>query len=144
MRGYHHHRARFARRGYSLNGALWLIGLFFLFYTGHWWPGILILIGISSVLSAVLNDHKDETIADLNPGQPAPSGSRDPSPAPRPVIINLPPPSPAVTSNSPRFDLLPANCPRCGAPVRTNDVKWTGSHSAACAYCGSNLIAVKK
>ncbi|HEY3312367.1 MAG TPA: hypothetical protein VGK00_12070 [Anaerolineales bacterium] len=143
MRGYRHHRTRFSRGRHSLNGLLWMVGLFILFYTGHWWPGILILVGVSALLSALPDGRADRGLTGVDQDQRAPSEGWNNPPARTPVIINLPPPSPAPASNAPRPDLLPANCPRCGAPVRTAEVKWTGSHSAACAYCGSNVLAAK-
>ncbi len=32
----------------SIHAAVWLIGLAILFWTGNWWPGILVLIAISA------------------------------------------------------------------------------------------------
>lgn len=48
-------------------------------------------------------------------------------------------PSAGAASNERRLELLPANCPNCGAPLHGNDVKWTGAQSADCPYCGMNL-----
>jgi hypothetical protein len=31
---------------------------------------------------------------------------------------------------------LPAKCPSCGGPVRSDEVNWIDSSSAECAYCG--------
>jgi hypothetical protein len=62
------------------------------------------------------------------------------------VNIPMPPPSPAAPTVTPapvepihRADLLPAACPHCGGPIRSNEVKWTGPQAATCPYCGSNL-----
>lgn len=41
------------RGWYGLQGGLWLIGLFFLFQFDIFWPGILILVGISILLGAL-------------------------------------------------------------------------------------------
>jgi len=38
-------------------GFFWMIGLAVLFYTGLWWPGILILIGISTILGAATREQ---------------------------------------------------------------------------------------
>lgn len=35
---------------------------------------------------------------------------------------------------------LPAHCPQCAAPVRSDDVDWIDAHSAECTYCGSTLL----
>jgi hypothetical protein len=31
---------------------------------------------------------------------------------------------------------LPAHCPDCGAPARSDAVEWIDATSAECAYCG--------
>jgi hypothetical protein len=31
---------------------------------------------------------------------------------------------------------LPASCPRCDAPLKYNEVRWTGPRQAECPYCG--------
>jgi hypothetical protein len=45
-------------------------------------------------------------------------------------------PAPAVSSAPPR---LPAECPNCAGPVRSDEVEWIDAVSAACTYCGSIL-----
>ena len=37
----------------GITGGVWLIGLAVLFMTGWWWPGILVLVGISSLLGGM-------------------------------------------------------------------------------------------
>ena len=41
-------------RAGQITGGLWLIGLGLLFYSGQWWPGILFLIGISSIVQGLV------------------------------------------------------------------------------------------
>lgn len=36
---------------------------------------------------------------------------------------------------------LPAKCPLCGGPVRSDEVNWIDSDSAECAYCGGIVKA---
>ena len=114
-------------------GAVWLIGLAVLFYTGHWWPGILILVGISMVLSTAWRGSEKQ--APPNDDFKMPNNQ----PAPWTVMPPAPTSAPAPVNNSARVDLLPSTCPRCGAPVRSNEVKWMNTQSATCSYCGSTL-----
>jgi len=36
---------------------------------------------------------------------------------------------------------LPAKCPSCGGPIRSDEVNWIDPHSAECAYCGGIVKA---
>lgn len=38
-----------------------------------------------------------------------------------------------------RLELMPSNCPDCGGPINSENIKWTGTQSAECPYCGVNL-----
>ena len=46
---------------------------------------------------------------------------------------------PFVKWIQPEPEILDEKCPKCGAPVRGDEVKWTGQQSADCSYCGANL-----
>jgi len=130
----HHH---FGHRGRPILGGVWMIGLGFLFLTGHWWPGILVLVGISIVIGAFQKETQPQIFerSEPPPVQPPAPAPQNPRPA-QPITI-----TPVETSY--RSDLLPSNCGQCGAPVRSRDVKWLTSKSAACAYCGSALSMKK-
>ena len=136
MPGIYRRNPGFARRGRSFRGAIWMIGLAVLFFSGRWWPGILILIGISLVFSAFERESEPRSFPD-------PRFEPQPIAPPAPVILTPPSPAPAPFISTPRADLLPDTCPRCGAPVRGNEIKWNGTHSASCSYCGSTLPLVK-
>jgi DNA-directed RNA polymerase subunit RPC12/RpoP len=112
-----------------------MIGIGAMMLWGHWWPGILVLIGISIVMGAVWNAGGPREMEDapMPPVMPPP-------PAPEPIYRTQPAAAPAPVSANRRIDLLPATCPRCGAPVRSPEVRWRGESFAACAYCGSNVI----
>lgn len=123
---------RFSPRHRALSGAIWLIGIGVLMIYGHWWPGILVLAGISMVAESIFRESYPEVKTD----QALP-------PSPRPAV-NIPPVTPPQAESIRathiyRTDLLPATCPQCGGPVRNNDVRWTSSQSADCPYCGSRL-----
>ncbi len=138
MPGFHRHGNRFYRRGGSFRGAGWLIGIgVLMMFGGHLWPVILIFIGISLVLGAFWKEAESEEVEQA-PFRPAPPPMRPPA---LPVEFNQAPPRPAEPARPvQRIELLPANCPRCGAPVRSPAVLWKGERFAACAYCGSNML----
>jgi len=137
MPRFHGHRARFGhhRHGQPLQGAIWMIGIGVLMLWGHWWPGIIILIGLSMILGAFWKESGPQTFENVEPPTiPPAQPTATPPAAPMPSVPFAP-----VVSTVHRVDLLSANCPHCGGPVRANDVKWMGSQSAACPYCGSTL-----
>jgi hypothetical protein len=41
------------RGWHGIQGGVWLVGLFFLFYYNIFWPGILILLGVSALIGAL-------------------------------------------------------------------------------------------
>lgn len=47
----------------QVSGGVFLIGLALLFITGFWWPGILFVIGVSSIARAVYEEEKHWTQA---------------------------------------------------------------------------------
>jgi len=112
----------------SIHGAIWMIGLAILFWQGWFWPGILVLVGVSALLEGVMR------VA-------IPGASVDEAPLHRVhTSDDIPTPEPAVASSEAdhqqRVDLLPATCPGCGAPVSDQNVRWTGPRVAECVYCG--------
>jgi hypothetical protein len=38
-----------------------------------------------------------------------------------------------------RHDLLPTHCPKCGAPVHTEDATWVDDRTLECEYCGAYI-----
>lgn len=125
------HGPRMHRPWHPFGGLFWLLLLAFFFMGGRWWPGILVLIGLSMLFGALFRDELPQRPQDLPPVQ---MPVRPPAPAAPIVTV-------AAVSAEPihSADLLPATCPHCGGPVRSHEVKWTGNQSAACAYCGSAL-----
>ncbi|WP_119067854.1 hypothetical protein [Aggregatilinea lenta] len=49
---------------WHLDGVVWLLGLFVIALTGFWWPGILLLVGVSMLLKAVIGTHTISTYMD--------------------------------------------------------------------------------
>ena len=57
------------RSWYGMQGGLWLVGLFVLFYFDILWPGILILIGVSTLIGALTRSKLQEPQAPSEAGQ---------------------------------------------------------------------------
>ena len=115
----------------NIHGAIWLIGLAILFWKGWWWPGILILIAVSTLVQAVIQITVPSAVEEESLGPEIQA-------MPAPVTLPQAAPPPAVKAVHP-VDRLPAECPKCGAPVRSAEVHWTGPEAADCPYCGANL-----
>ena len=111
-----------------VHGAVWIIGLAILLGKGWIWPGILVLVGISMILEAVLAKMVPEAFEEQVPDQPLAQAVPPPAQVPS---------APAAVEH--RVAGLPSNCPRCGGPIRGHEVKWTGVQSADCPFCGANL-----
>ena len=127
---------RLAEPWRGIHGAVWLIGLAILFWTGRWWPGILVLVAISVILEAVIKLAVPGAVAPVL----EPDDEKPPAPPP-PVASEKPGFFRKTRFLEPqhRADLLPSKCPGCGAPIREPEVQWTGPQSADCLYCGTNL-----
>lgn len=126
-------RKRNVRRRASIHSLIWLVGLVVLAITDWWWPGILVLVVISILLET---GGKRGSQSEAGEELPEPIVGEEPKEAP--------PSLPRVETVASRPDVhkaewLPLSCPKCGAPTRAGDVRWTGDSSAACPYCGSNL-----
>jgi len=124
----------------NLRSAIWLIGLGVLFLFNLFWPGILILIGLSIIIEAVLPPAEDDNLAVSSPVE-APvetpesqeimpeDGLSDPVPPPLDEVLHL------------AADRLPKECPACGGPVRENAsvVKTAGMGQVVCPFCGRKI-----
>jgi len=117
----------------SLHIAVWLIGLFILAVKNWWWPGILVLVGISVLLEGFLQQYAPQAYEEETPSMPAPP------PAPAPPVTPPAAVSAASAIQEHRVELLPQSCPNCSGPIRGHEVRWTGPNSANCPYCGTNL-----
>ena len=140
----------------DIQTGIWLIGLAILFMTDRFWPGILILIGVSMVTGSLLRDRfqSSQPSPSQFPNQQAMQEKTDPSdasdteelpdPSPRSVqdTASVPLTGPIVINDAQTLrpvDRLPEKCDDCGAPIRGMDVHWTGFDTANCGFCGSSL-----
>jgi hypothetical protein len=117
----------------NLHAAVWLIGLAILAWRGWWWPGILILVGLSMILEVLLKRYAPQAFELEEPSMPSPQATTPP------VTSSPGVSSPVVPIPGHSVDLLPTSCPKCGGPIRGHEVKWNGPRSAECPYCGGNL-----
>ena len=129
-----HKKFRHGHRPKPFHGFFWVFIFMMIFSKGDWWPGILVLIGLSIVFGSFFQDETKPAEA-KNPSSPTFI------PTPPPVA---PKPVPAPVESIHRADLLPITCAQCGGFVRSYEVKWTGAQSAVCPYCGSNLTMKKR
>ncbi len=120
----------------SIHGAVWLIGLAILFWKGWFWPGILVLIGISAIVEAVIRIMVPSSTEPAMEDRKSEVAQPATGPVAQPAAVST-----GTSESGHRADLLPSVCPKCNAPVRGDEVKWTGPQSANCAYCGANLPA---
>ena len=118
----------------AVHALIWLVGLAILAWTDGWWPGILLLIGLSISLEAFLKRYAPHALeeADEPLVQPSVQGSRRMA---QPPVISVSP-APELPG---RDEWLPISCPKCGGPTRGSEVRWTGPTSADCPFCGTNL-----
>ena len=95
----------------AVQSGIWLIGLAILFWQGAWWPGILILVAISGITQAVLQNmaKRQESVAQT-------------ADAARAAAMAVPP-----------------NCPTCGAAINASSVVWSGPTAVQCPYCESAI-----
>lgn len=124
---------RTVRRKGQFHAALWLVGLAVLAITGRWWPGILILVAISVLLETAVK-RGDRGSGDEQGSKTVTEDKPEVSPMPPPRVEKVVP-----LAEVHRADWLPLSCPKCGAPTRAEEVRWTGNANASCPYCGSNL-----
>lgn len=131
----------------NVQAAIWLIGIGILWWTDLWWPGILILVGVS-MLAQVLAG----SASNLPQGTPAVQGTPE-APASEKVEdkteAEKAEPWLDEEAETPTFlqkeklpgdaARLPEKCPACGGPVAENahKVEWMGEHTARCPFCNT-------
>lgn len=122
----------------SVQAAIWLIGLGILFLFGEIWPGILILIGLSMLVSALMKDEMQEPQVPSAAAPPEPVEKKAEEPVEPVVEESLPA---VLAPEGERLFLasrLPEQCPACDAPLKANAEKldWHEDKSFACMFCG--------
>ena len=123
----------------NLMAGIWLIGLGILFLLDIVWPGILILIGLSMLVPALLPAEQPPAAPPPVPVPPPPVQT-EPLPADE-TAHPLPDVLAADAEQYYRASLLPETCPMCGAPVRANadKVAWPAEGQPVCPFCARSL-----
>lgn len=101
----------------GLTGAVFMIGMAVLFATDWFWPGILVLVGITSLLGTYL--EKSEPDEDDIP-----------------LRVDVPAEGPPAEVRYAR------KCSSCGAATPQALQEGTTDRGVACSYCGSQLERV--
>jgi hypothetical protein len=146
-----------------INAGIWLIGLGVLWLTNTWWPGILILIGVSLLVQSIIPRQARRVVATAD--APASTSAIQPTEEPvereteevpekeeepetpadvedaTPSFMKEEIPSKAEVPAANRNSWLPETCPACGGPVASNadKVTWPGETMAKCPFCGVYL-----
>lgn len=107
----------FTAQKQSISGAVFLIGLATLFAFDWFWPGILVLLGVTGLVEAGLRrwlpEPDDIPLRVENPEGPPPARL-----------------------------LYPARCSSCGAAAPESVASPSGNTQLVCTYCGSRLQPV--
>ena len=133
----------------NVQSGVWLIGLGILFLLDAFWPGILILIGLSLLIQSLMPEEEEQPAPELNkeikpdfPDEPEENTSPDeivstdkgtPDLVPPPLDGN---PLQILASD------LPKECPACGGPVAENAqaVKSVGDGVVLCPFCDARIM----
>ena len=127
-------KSNYKRRKEIQNAIFW-IGLGILWLTDSWWPGILILVGISMLMSTVIASSTRQTSPKApvieNPISPASPLVKAPAPPSQQKTPGAnPKPEAKITLN-----WLPETCDACGAPIAADEVYLDADKNAICPYC---------
>jgi hypothetical protein len=128
----------------TVHTVIWLIGLAILAWQDWWWPGILVLIAISMVAQVIIQrrvpdafeeEVEEEKVVGQAPAAPAMATTAVTAES----VGSSAAEATAPTEEKHPTQRLPSECPKCSAPIRGQEARWTGRESADCPYCGANL-----
>ncbi|MCJ7622389.1 MAG: hypothetical protein MUO76_02715 [Anaerolineaceae bacterium] len=129
--------------------AVWLIGIGILWMLDLWWPGILVVIGVSMLVRAMLPApppreavgrppaYREKAAVDKKEDNEAEVDEWEDDTEETPAFM-----LDGSEHNAPhRNDLLPAGCPVGGGPMAENahKVEWRGVETAICPFCGADI-----
>jgi len=112
-------------------GALWMAGIAVLAITGWWWPGIMVVVAITSAAQAIYGARSQRSHVVVTPAPAIP---------PAPVrIVGAAEAAPRAAAR-PAVNAaarMPTQCRSCGAGLGHDLVLWRGERAAVCAYCNT-------
>lgn len=119
---------------------IWLIGLGLLFLFNFFWPGVLILIGLTMIVTAFMPPEKREMPPAPPPAAP-PNESLQTAPPVQSIEEPLPPILAASAEQLYNQSRLPETCPACGGPIKQQaaQVVWEDGDTAVCPFCASKV-----
>ena len=124
----------------NIQAAVWLIGIGILALTHNWWPGILILVGISMVAGAMTRGTVGPKESWEQPSIPQQPPMPDSPPPATAVVEPAPSPTaPAVKNAVYALGWVPNRCSFCGGPLNINTLKVLDSQTVVCPFCGSRI-----
>ena len=126
----------------NVQSAVWLIGLGILFLLDSFWPGILILVGISIILNSMMPEEEVDVIPPLDGEVKTPV--EEVVEVEEPVDEGTPDPIPPLMDEEPMQVFaadLPKECPACGGPVAENveAVRSVGEGAVLCPFCDARI-----
>ena len=126
----------------KIQTAVWLIGLGVLFWLDAFWPGILILVGISLFFKSLMPEPED-SLSEINEQPKTLDEAEDEEieESREGVADPVPPPLDDEPLQALASD-LPKECPACGGPVAENAeaVKSVGEGIVLCPFCDARIM----
>ena len=117
----------------QIQGAIWLVGLGILAWQGWWWPGILVLLGISGLFQGAVQLYLSRQ------NEQAQAVEQQAQAARQQAELEQQRAQQQVELEHTRAAWLPAACPNCGAPLNVSSVQWSAPNAGNCPYCHANL-----
>ena len=97
----------------QVQGAVWMLGIAVLAWQGWWWPGILVLVALSTLVEGFANVYERQE---------------------KERVIE-------ETTIADKSAALPAECPNCGSPVDQSKLERDDDGSVRCRFCHTALAA---
>ena len=135
------YRRRKYKRRNDIQSAIFWVGIGILWLTNSWWPGIIILIGVSMLVGVMFSEAN--AIQQSKSAQSKPAVNQENPPNKNKSFTTVEPqlpPKTGVTKLQGLPDWLPDTCDACGAPIEAEEVFWENNKHAICPYCDHLMV----